>query len=332
MKIRLLFILIACICFHFAYGQNKEHQQSYASFVQEAEQFYDTKDYQQSAEKYKAAFDQIEGKAYPNDRYNAACSYALAKDIDNSFYHLLRLANSMTKFSNYDHLTSDTDLNILHKDKRWEELTAIVKANKVELEKDFDKPLVAMLDTIYQEDQSYRMQIDAIEKEHGRDSKEMQDHWTLINEKDSINLIKIKKILDERGWLGSNIVGRKGNSTLFLVIQHADMETQVKYLPMMREAVQLGNARASSLALLEDRVALKQGNRQIYGSQIGRDQETGDFYVSPLIDPENVDKRRAEVGLGPLADYVGHWDMTWDIEKHKANTVKIEAAEKENKQ
>ena len=78
---------------------------------------------------------------------------------------------------------------------------------------------------------------------------------------------------------------------------------------------------------------LGQGKRQIYGSQIGRDQETGDFYVSPLIDPENVDKRRAEVGLGPLADYVGHWDMTWDIEKHKANTVKIEAAakEKENK-
>ena len=150
----------------------------------------------------------------------------------------------------------------------------------------------------------------------------------MINEKDSINLIKIKEILDERGWLGPNIIGRQGNSTLFLVIQHADMETQIKYLPMMREAVQLGNANPSSLALLEDRVALRQGNRQIYGSQIGRDQETGDFYVSPLIDPENVDKRRAEVGLGPISDYVGHWDMTWDIEKHKANTAKLEAVEK----
>ena len=332
MKIRLLFILIACICFHFAYGQNKEHQQSYASFVQEAEQFYDTKDYQQSAEKYKAAFDQIEGKAYPNDRYNAACSYALAKDIDNSFYHLLRLANSETKFNNYSHLTTDGDLGILHQDKRWEELLSIVKANKEELEKDFDKPLVAMLETIHEEDQKYRIQIDDIEEEYGRNSKEMQDHWKLIHEKDSINLISVKKILDERGWLGSKIIGRKGNSTLFLVIQHADIETQIQYLPMMRKAVQLGNASAGSLALLEDRVALRQGNRQIYGSQIGRDQETGDFYVSPLIDPENVDKRRAEVGLGPLADYVGHWDMTWDIEKHKANTVKIEAAEKENKQ
>ncbi len=83
----------------------------------------------------------------------------------------------------------------------------------------------------------------------------MKAHWKIINEKDSINLIKIKKILDERGWLGADIIGNQGNSTLFLVIQHSDIETQEKYLPMMREAVKKGNANSSSLALLEDRVA-----------------------------------------------------------------------------
>lgn len=335
MKIRFLLTIIGCLLLQLSYGQSKENQDNYSLFAREAWKLYEAKDYQRSAEKYKEAFDQIEGKAYPNDRYNAACSYALAGDIDNSFYHLLRLANSITKYSNYNHLTTDGDLESLHKDKRWQELLAVVKANKEEIEKDFDKPLVALLDTIYQEDQSYRMQINAIEEEHGRDSEEMQHHWNLINEKDSINLIKIKKILDERGWLGPKIIGNQGNSTLFLVIQHADIETQVHYLPMMREAVKEGNAQPSSLALLEDRVALRQGNRQIYGSQIGKDPESGEYYVSPLIDPENVDKRRAEVGLGPLSDYVGHWDMTWDIEKHKASTAKIEAEvakkEKENK-
>ena len=85
----------------------------------------------------------------------------------------------------------------------------------------------------------------------------MKAHWRLINEKDSINLIKIKKILDERGWLGADIIGGQGNSTLFLVIQHSDLETQLKYLPMMREAVKNGNANAISLAILEDRVALR---------------------------------------------------------------------------
>ncbi len=120
----------------------------------------------------------------------------------------------------------------------------------------------------------------------------MKQHWNFINEKDSINLIKIKKILDERGWLGSNIIGGQGNSTLFLVIQHSGLETEIKYLPMMREAVKEGNASADSLALLEDRVALRQGKRQIYGSQIGRDPETGEYYVSPLI--ELISRRLAK--------------------------------------
>lgn len=309
--------------FNISFGQNQE---KYPEFVKEAWKLYESKEYKKSADKYNEAFDQIDGKAYPNDRYNAACSYALAKDIENSFCHLFRLAeNPITKYKNYGHITTDTDLDILHKDKRWDKLIKIVKSNEEEAEKDLDKPLVAILDSIYTEDQTYRHQIDKVEEKFGRDSEEMKVHWKLINEKDSINLIKVKKILDERGWLGAEMIGRQGNSTLFLVIQHSDLETQLKYLPMMREAVKEGNANASSLALLEDRVALRQGRRQIYGSQIGRDQETGEYYVSPLIDPGNVDKRRAEVGLGTLANYVNYWGMTWDIEKHKARTKKIEA-------
>lgn len=323
MKMRILVIAVGLFVFNITYAQTEN---KYPVFINEAWELYELKEYKKSADKYKEAFDQIDGKAYPNDRYNAACSYALAEDIEKSFYHLFRLAeNEITKYKNYGHLTTDTDLDILHKDKRWNELLKIVKSNKDESEKHFDKPLVAMLDSIHLEDQNYRRQIGDVEEKYGLDSEEMKAHWGLINEKDSINLIKIEKILDERGWLGTEIIGEQGNSTLFLVIQHSNLETQVKYLPMMREAVSNGNANASSLALLEDRVALRQGKRQIYGSQIARVVATGEFFVSPLIDPENVDIRRAEVGLGPLADYVRNWDMTWDLEKHIERTKELEA-------
>jgi hypothetical protein len=116
---------------------------------------------------------------------------------------------------------------------------------------------------------------------------------------------------------------------LFLVIQHADQKTQEKYLPMMRAAVKNGKAQGSSLALLEDRVALGQGKRQIYGSQIGRDPDTQLYYVSPLEDPDNVDKRRAEVGLGTLAEYVNRWQIKWDVEQYKKDLPKLE--EKRNR-
>ena len=92
----------------------------------------------------------------------------------------------------------------------------------------------------------------------------------------------------------------------------------------MRDAVKKGNAKANSLALLEDRVALRQGKRQIYGSQISRNPESGESYVSPLQDPDNVDKRRAEVGLGTLQEYVSNWNITWDVEKYKKEFPELE--------
>lgn len=309
----------------------KEDKEKYAISIKEAWKLYEQKDYINSAKKYQEGFDAIDGKANPNDRYNASCSYSLAENNERAFYHLFRIAND-SKYSNLGHITTDTDLDFLHKDKRWNELITIVKANKEFEEKDLDKPLVAKLEKIHTEDQKYRKQINAINEKYGWESDEMKSHWKIINEKDSINLIEIKKILDTKGWLGKDVIGRQGNSTLFLVIQHSDIDVQLKYLPMMRDAVKKGNASPSSLALLEDRVALRQGKRQIYGSQIHSDKVTQEKYVAPLIDPENVDKRRAEVGLGKLADYVGHWNLVWDVQKHKERTAKIEAEKKAKKE
>jgi hypothetical protein len=240
----------------------------------------------------------------------------LANDSDSSFFQLNRIATK-ANYMNYGHITTDPDLNSLHNDSRWKQLLDLIKQNKEKAEANLNKPLVAQLDSIYTEDQKYRLQIDEIEKKYGWASNEMKAHWKIIKEKDSINLIKVKSLLDKYGWLGADVVGGQGNSTLFLVIQHSDQGTQEKYLPMMREAVKKGKATGSSLALLEDRVALGQGKKQIYGSQIGRNNETKLYYVLPLEDPDNVDKRRTEVGLQPLAEYVIHWQIKWNVEQYK---------------
>ena len=46
---------------------------------------------------------------------------------------------------------------------------------------------------------------------------------------------------------------------------------QEDYLPVMREAVAEGKARAHELAMFEDRVAVNHGRPQIYGSQVDAD-------------------------------------------------------------
>ena len=67
-----------------------------------------------------------------------------------------------------------------------------------------------------------------------------------------------------------------------------------------------------------------QGKRQIYGSQIARDQETNVYYVSPLEDPDHVDQRSAEAGPGPLADNVNRWQSKWDREQYKKDLPTLE--------
>ncbi|NBW35656.1 MAG: hypothetical protein EBR30_11700 [Cytophagia bacterium] len=192
--------------------------------------------------------------------------------------------------------------------------------------------LIKQLDSIRHDDQAYREQLESIQSRYGGDSKEMKDLWRIIAEKDSLNRTKVEIILNKYGWLGKDVIGEDGNTTLFLVIQHSNIATQEKYLPMIREAVKNGNAKASSLALLEDRIALRQGKRQIYGSQVAWNMITNEYYVLPLDDPDNVDKRRAKVGLQPLSDYLGNFNLKWDAEQYKKDLPSIEARQEVKKE
>jgi len=318
---RIQLILVSTLSTTCIVGQNMP--QKYSELVKKADSLYKARDFRNSANTYSDAFKANAWKALPKDRYNAACSWALAGVADSALVQLDKIA-TRSNYANYEYITTDPNFNTLHHDKRWEPLLEKIKKNKDKDETNFNRPLIAELDSIYFEDQNYRKQIAEIDKKYGPQSKEMRDHWKIINEKDSINLIKVKSILDTYGWLGNDVIGVQGNSTLFLVIQHSNQITQEKYLPMMREAVKNGKAKGSSLALLEDRVALGQGKRQIYGSQIGRDSKTLVYHVSPLEDPDNVDKRRAEVGLGPLAEYVNHWQIKWDVERYKKDLPELE--------
>lgn len=71
-------------------------------------------------------------------------------------------------------------------------------------------------------------------------------------------------------------------------------------------------------------MALREGKKQIYGSQIGRNTKTNKLYVEPLEDPDNVDKRRSDIGLGLLSDYVKNWEINWNVEEYKKNLPEIE--------
>ncbi|MHC0444071.1 DUF6624 domain-containing protein [Flavobacterium sp. 3-218] len=317
--------LFACffIVTNFAFAE----AQTYKEWVKKADSCYRAENYKLSVANYEKAF-KIEQKD-PDDLYNAGCSASMAKE-NKKAYKWLNLAID-NGFESIAHIQMDSDLKWLHSEKEWKETMDHLQKKLDVLEANYDKPLNKELLAIYTEDQGIRHEFMKIYKEKGRESKAFDSINNLMGYKDSINLIKVMKILDEKGWVGTGLVSSQANQTLFLVIQHADLKYQKKYLPMMREAAKKGSAKPSHLAYLEDRVALRDGGRQIYGSQVYTNPLTQKKFIAPLEDPDNVDKRRSEVGLGPLADSAIKSDIVWNVEEYKKELPELERMIREKK-
>lgn len=192
--------------------------------------------------------------------------------------------------------------------------------------------LSKILDEVYSDDQQWRNRLSYYRETYGYNSTEMKVVMDSMRIVDSLNVLKVTAILDKYGWPGPEVVGVSGNKALFLVIQHADLNIQLNYLPMARGAVEAGKLKAGSLALLEDRIAVRQGKDQLYGSQIGWDMINNTYYLMPVTDPDNLDKRRAAMNLPPIQTYLRSFNMSWDPEQYKkdlpALRLKIKADRK----
>lgn len=313
MKTGILFFTLLCSTL-LAFGQAA--QEEYPETIEKAARLFTEKNYKASALAYSDAFKQNGWRGMISDRYDAACAWALAGNRDSSFLQLDKIVTT-SRFFNYNRLNRDASLQSLHSDKRWTPLITKVRETKERLYPNLDLNLSEELDSVFDMDTKYRMQLLRVQAQLGANSKEVKDLSELMDKADSLNVLKVSRILDEHGWLGPDIVGVNGNQALFLVVQHANLKIQEKYLPVLAEAVQKGKAQPSQLALLTDRIAVRNGKKQIFGSQIQLDPVTNKNGIFPLEDPEHVDERRAKVGLGPLADYVRQWGIAWDVNEYK---------------
>ncbi len=132
---------------------------------------------------------------------------------------------------------------------------------------------------------------------------------------DSCNLIQVEAIISKYGWLGKSCVGGRGNTTLYLVIQHADLATQEKYFPLLQQSVADSESRPCDLAYLQDRILMRQGKKQLYGSQVVRNKTTGVQEFYPIEDEKNVNDRRRKVGLDTIETYATYFGIKYQVLK-----------------
>jgi hypothetical protein len=166
------------------------------------------------------------------------------------------------------------------------------------------KELLARMKT----DQDFRKKLDPLFRKQAEGDEGAKKEIRALTEKgraiDHDNTAWMKGVIDKHGWPGKSRVGSDGAMAAFLLVQHADDDPtfQKKCLELMAEAVKNKEASASNLAYLTDRVSMKERKKQVYGTQL--QQVDGKLQPAPIEDEANVDRRRKEVGLPPLADYV----------------------------
>lgn len=121
---------------------------------------------------------------------------------------------------------------------------------------------------------------------------------------DSANTAWLKAHVAQWGWPTSQHVGRDGVEAAFLIVQHAVHDTAFMraMLPAVEQAYLRGEVEGGAVAMLTDRLEVKAGRPQIYGTQLSL--KAGRWVLDPIADSAAVDRRRQRMGLPPLADYL----------------------------
>lgn len=177
------------------------------------------------------------------------------------------------------------------------------------------KNLIDVLEIVWDTEQTPITMRDSVMDVYGSDSEQYRKYQAIYEKNHSVNEIVVTEILDMHGWPTAEEIGERGNWTICNVLQHADYDIRIKYLPLMRQAVLDKKLEPRFLVRAEDRIATDNGELQIYGGQMKYYPETKSFNVWPVFEPENIDKRRAEIGLEPIADFLkNRFDFEWVLE------------------
>ncbi len=174
-----------------------------------------------------------------------------------------------------------------------------------------DTALRAELVAMAAQDQRNREGLADVVTEHGRASRAADSAFAALDRADAPLLARLQAIVAARGWPGRRLVADDGAHAAWLIAQHAPPAVQRTLLPLVAATAKKREARPSDVALLEDRVRVADGKLQRYGSQLEDSDTPGPPSVRPIEDEGCVDKRRASVGLGALADYLRSFGITY---------------------
>lgn len=135
---------------------------------------------------------------------------------------------------------------------------------------------------------------------------EFSPRWESL---DSGNTNVLKELLNNHDWIRISLFGDKADDQAWLIAQHADREPEFQKLVLGRleKLYPLKETKPSHYAYLFDRVAASWNDEtkrkpQRFGTQ-GMCKGPDDWQPIEIENPEELDTRRAAVGLSTFAEY-----------------------------
>ncbi len=129
-------------------------------------------------------------------------------------------------------------------------------------------------------------------------------HWDLkkLAATDRADGVTARAIFARYGLPTFALVGPQAAQDFDTVIQHQPLAFQKQVLPQMEADAKKGQVSSESYAMLLDRVESSSGQPQTYGENFTCTRD-GKMKPYPIADPKDVNRRRANLGLMPLALY-----------------------------
>ncbi len=158
----------------------------------------------------------------------------------------------------------------------------------------YDLSLKNHLEEMLERDQAYRTQWILSRQLHHEETQRDIALRLRADSIDSLNQVEIRQILKEHGFPKKTEVGTSACEAAWIIIQHAPLDVQKEYLPMLERAATEGNIQAALVAALHDRIDVREGHPQKYGTQRNSNG------LCPLLNEKMVNQWRKEVGLPPL--------------------------------
>lgn len=168
-----------------------------------------------------------------------------------------------------------------------------------------DTILIRKLEEMAAEDQKWRTQMTMLRNNGGAQSA-LDSARTGVLRADSVHHQMLIDIIQEYCYPNTDIAGKDGSHYFWLMMQHQDQypDFQKKVLRLMRAEVYRNKADRKDYAYLIDRVMINTGQKQVYGTQMRLNEAQTSFEPIPVMEPEKLNERRKEMGLGTIEAYI----------------------------